>query len=111
MMKAKEAMAKSKALPEDPAVLERLRSVLAKGARAKWWVRRGSKARGFWYEDADGRRITNERDLERIRHLAIPPGYSEVRVSPHSRSRLQAIALDSQGRVQYRYNPTFAACQ
>lgn len=89
----------------------RLHSVIEKGSRAKWWRRRGSADSGFWYEDANGCRVTDERQLERVRRLAIPPGYTEVRVSPSSRSRLQAIALDSLGRPQYRYNAYFAACQ
>jgi DNA topoisomerase I len=90
---------------------DRALRVLEKGPRARWWRRRGTKATGFWYEDAHGERITDTATIARLKRLAIPPGYSEVRVSPSPRSRLQAIALDANGRIQYRYNPSFAACQ
>jgi DNA topoisomerase-1 len=83
---------------------------MERGERARWWRRHGS-APNFWYADANGRRITDKREIDRIQRLAIPPGYTDVRVSPSERSRLQAIALDAAARIQYRYNPTFSACQ
>ena len=85
--------------------------IMTRGARSRWWRRRGSKGRGFWYEDAKGRRIKDEADLQRIKSLVIPPAWREVRISPSARSRLQAIGLDKSGRVQYIYHPTFAARQ
>ncbi len=92
-------------------IAERLRRVMERGARAQWWHRRGTKEEGFWYEDAKGHRVTNEQELERIAHLAIPPGYTDVRVAPTSRSNLQAIAVDTSGRIQYRYGDVYAECQ
>jgi DNA topoisomerase-1 len=82
---------------------------VGKGARARWWVRRGSKSRGFWYEDARGRRVTGEDALARIKSLAVPPAWRHVRVAPGPHCRLQAIGLDDAGRVQRIYNPAFAA--
>lgn len=84
---------------------------IERGARARWWRRRGSKRRGFWYEDAKGRRLTKEEDLERIASLVIPPAWTHVRISPSARSSLQAIGMDTSGRVQYLYHPQFAARQ
>jgi len=56
-------------------------------------------------------RVRDEEALERIRSLAIPPAWREVRVSPSARSALQAIGVDGAGRVQRVYNPSFvAAC-
>jgi DNA topoisomerase-1 len=95
----------------DEAALAHSRAVLAKGSRAKWWRRRGSIKDGFWYENAAGARIKSKEDLERIKSLVIPPGYLDVRVSPSARSKLQAIAIDAAGRLQYRYHPKFAARQ
>lgn len=92
-------------------IAERLRSVMERGARAQWWHRKGTKEEGFWYEDSKGNRITDEKHLERIAHLAIPPGYTDVRVAPSPRSNLQAIAVDTSGRIQYRYGDVYAACQ
>jgi DNA topoisomerase-1 len=81
------------------------------GARRRWWRRRGSKARGFWYEDSKGRRIADDAELERIRSLALPPAWTHVRISPSARSRLQAVGIDTSGRIQYRYHPNFCARQ
>jgi DNA topoisomerase I len=85
--------------------------VIERGARARWWRRRGSKKSGFWYEDASGARITDQAELERIRSLVIPPAWTHVRISPRARSRQQAIGIDSSGRIQYKYHPNYAARQ
>jgi DNA topoisomerase-1 len=82
-----------------------------RGARKRWWRRRGSKRSGFSYEDARGLRVTDEAALERIRSLAIPPAWKNVRVSPSARTRIQAIGMDTRGRVQYVYHPQFSARQ
>ncbi|HEX8088003.1 MAG TPA: DNA topoisomerase IB [Blastocatellia bacterium] len=84
---------------------------LERGARARWWRRRGSKERGFRYEDHKGRRITDEAHLERIRSLVLPPAWKHVRISPSSRSAIQAVGIDKMGRLQYKYCPLFAARQ
>ncbi len=82
---------------------------IARGQRARWWQRRGTKRRGFWYEDARGRRITDEAALARIKALVIPPAWREVRIAPGAQARLQAIGLDANDRVQRIYHPSFAA--
>ena len=82
---------------------------VTRGRRANWWRRRGTKRRGFWYETVDGRRVTDDETLERIRSLAIPPAWKEVRISPSARHSLQAIGVDAAGRVQRIYHPTTAA--
>ncbi len=85
-----------------------VRGSVTRGGRARWWLRRGSKGR-FRYETADGQRVTEEAALERIKSLAIPPAWREVRVSPSPRSALQAIGVDTLGRVQRIYHPSFVA--
>ncbi|MGI8996996.1 MAG: DNA topoisomerase IB [Pyrinomonadaceae bacterium] len=84
---------------------------IERGARARWWRRRGTKRRGFWYEDAKGQRVSDEEQVERIKSLAIPPAWTEVRIAPSPRSSLQAIGLDADERVQRIYHPSFAARQ
>lgn len=84
---------------------------IERGARARWWLRRGTKRRGFWYEDAAGKRVTREEDLQRIASLVIPPAWTHVRISPKAGSRLQAIGLDTAERIQYLYHPQFTARQ
>lgn len=80
---------------------------VTRGRRAHWWQRGGSKRRGFWYKTGDGKLITDAVSLERIKSLAIPPAWSYVRISPSSKSSLQAIGLDTAGRVQRIYHPGF----
>ena len=74
------------------------------------WRREGSKRR-FRYLDADGRRITDEDKLERIRALAIPPAWKDVWIAPSARTKLQATGIDAAGRKQYLYHPEYRARQ
>jgi len=85
--------------------------LVERGARAKWWRRRGSKRRGFFYETAKGQRIKDETQLERIRALVLPPAWTNVRISPSPNSKLQAVGVDTAGRIQYRYHARFVARQ
>lgn len=82
---------------------------VTRGRRAGWWRRRGSKRSGFRYETAGGRPVRDPEALERIKSLAVPPAWGEVRISPSPRSSLQAIGLDTAGRVQRIYHPSFVA--
>jgi DNA topoisomerase-1 len=79
-------------------------------ARRIGWRRVGSKKR-FRYLDADGREITDEEKLERIRALVIPPAWKEVWISPSPRAKLQATGIDVAGRKQYLYHPSYRAKQ
>ena len=74
------------------------------------WRREGSKKR-FRYVDADGRKITGEDKLERIRALAIPPAWKDVWIAPSARTKLQATGVDAAGRRQYFYHPAYCARQ
>lgn len=60
--------------------------------------------RGFIYLDAEGRRVVDDGELERIRSLAIPPAWSEVWICPQPNGHLQATGVDAAGRKQYRYH-------
>ena len=74
------------------------------------WHREGSKGR-FRYVDADGRKITDEDELERIRSLVIPPAWKDVWIAPSARTKLQATGVDAAGRKQYLYHPEYRARQ
>src|SRR5580765_2699331 len=90
---------------------ERLLSAVEKGRRAKWFRRKGSKAKGFQYVNFRGRKLTDEETLERIRSLVVPPAWRFVRISPSPNSPLQAIGVDTTGRIQYLYHPKFSERQ
>ena len=65
-------------------------------------------ARGFAYTTHDGRRITDTAALDRIKSLVIPPAWKFVRISPASGGKVQAVGVDTSGRLQYIYHPKFA---
>ncbi len=54
--------------------------------------------------DARGRAISDERQLERIQALAVPPAYEDVWICPSPLGHLQATGRDARGRKQYRYH-------
>jgi DNA topoisomerase-1 len=49
--------------------------------------------------------VRDERTLERIASLAIPPAWKDVWICRSSRGHLQATGIDDAGRKQYRYHP------
>lgn len=87
------------------------RQKIETGKRAKWWRRRGSKAKNFKYFDAQDKKITDETQLERIKSLVIPPAWKFVRVNPSASGKVQAIGMDASGRIQYIYHSKFAERQ
>lgn len=60
--------------------------------------------RGFLYYDAEGHRITDRDEIERINRIAVPPAYRDVRIASDPRAHLQAVGWDERGRKQYRYH-------
>ncbi|MBU0724551.1 MAG: DNA topoisomerase IB [Alphaproteobacteria bacterium] len=68
-------------------------------------LRRQRQGRGFVYRDEDGTRIQDKALLARIRSLAIPPAYRDVRVASLADAHIQAMGEDEAGRIQYRYHP------
>jgi DNA topoisomerase-1 len=68
-------------------------------------IRREKHGEKFIYRDIDGKRITDEKTLERIASLAIPPAWTDVWICPSPRGHLQATGYDARRRKQYRYHP------
>ena len=68
-------------------------------------IRRVARGTGFVYRRADGRPITDDAELRRIRSLAIPPAWTNVWICPRPDGHLQATGRDARGRKQYRYHP------
>jgi DNA topoisomerase I len=64
-------------------------------------VRRGQ---GFSYHDQEGRTLTDEAALARIKGLVIPPAWKKVWISPYENGHIQAVGTDAAGRKQYLYH-------
>ncbi len=61
--------------------------------------------RGFVYVDTAGTRVGEVEERARIRALAIPPAWEDVRICADPRGHIQATGRDSRGRKQYCYHP------
>jgi DNA topoisomerase-1 len=64
-------------------------------------VRRG---KGFSYHDQEGKPVTDEATLTRIKDLVIPPAWKKVWISPYPNGHIQAVGYDVAGRRQYLYH-------
>jgi len=99
-------MGRSRKLPVDPeesaeiAGLRYIRDDIPGYSR----IRRG---KGFVYLDTRHCRLRSERDVQRIRALAIPPAWKRVWICPDASGHLQAVGYDARGRKQYRYHPGY----
>jgi DNA topoisomerase-1 len=67
-------------------------------------IRRERRGEEFVYLDPEGRRITDTETLLRIRHLAIPPAWTDVWICPDERGHIQATGRDARRRKVYRYH-------
>jgi len=85
------------------------------GVRRRWYLdlhgirREGTKESGFSYRDPNGNLVTDEKTLQRVRKLRIPPAWQEVRIARGDSAPLQAVGVDKKGRTQYRYHDRFRA--
>ncbi|QYF92925.1 DNA topoisomerase IB [Massilia sp. PAMC28688] len=68
-------------------------------------ITRQSAGSGFRYLDPDGKPVTDEATLARIKSLAIPPAWTEVWICKSDNGHLQATGRDARQRKQYRYHP------
>jgi len=67
-------------------------------------IRRRKAGHGFNYLDPNGKPVTDEPTLDRIRKLTIPPAWTDVWIAPSSQAHIQATGRDVKGRKQYRYH-------
>jgi DNA topoisomerase I len=67
-------------------------------------VTRVRAGKGFRYVDASGKTISDPAELRRIRGLAIPPAWTDVRICASANGHIQATGRDAKGRKQYRYH-------
>jgi DNA topoisomerase-1 len=72
-------------------------------------LRRLRAGKGFRYVDADGKRVTDEKTLARIKQLAIPPAWRDVWICASPNGHVQATGRDARSRKQYRYHQRWRA--
>ena len=63
-------------------------------------IRRRRSGRGFTYVLPDGNPVRDAATLLRIKHLVIPPAWSDVWICPISNGHIQVTARDARGRKQ-----------
>jgi DNA topoisomerase-1 len=62
----------------------------------------------YWaYFDADGARITNRDEIDRLNAVGLPPAYTGAWFCADPDGHLQATGIDARGRKQYRYHSLF----
>jgi len=67
-------------------------------------IARRRRGEGWLYLDPAGRVLRNRATQERIRHLAIPPAWTDVWICPLVNGHIQATGRDARGRKQYLYH-------
>ena len=63
-------------------------------------VKNGEKFQYFFKD----KKIDDDEELLRIKHLVIPPAWTNVWICPKENGHLQATGLDVKGRKQYKYH-------
>ncbi|MCU1361574.1 MAG: topoisomerase [Ilumatobacteraceae bacterium] len=86
----------------------RLPDGLRLGSDEETGIRRTGTSRPRYVDQRTGRAV-GAAHLERIRHLAIPPAWTDVWIAPDTNSHVQATGRDARGRKQYRYHPDFVS--
>ena len=62
----------------------------------------------YWaYFAADGKRITDRDEIDRLNAIALPPAYTDAWYCTDDNGHLQATGIDARGRKQYRYHPDY----
>lgn len=66
---------------------------------------------GWGYWDADGARIADREEIDRLNKIGLPPAYANAWFCPDPRGHIQAVGWDDKGRKQYRYHTGFREAQ
>jgi DNA topoisomerase-1 len=74
-------------------------------------TRRRVNARAWGYWDADGNRITDREEIDRLNAIGLPPAYRDAWFCPKANGHIQATGIDEKGRKQYRYHLDYRAKQ
>jgi DNA topoisomerase-1 len=68
-------------------------------------VRRQRCGTGFCFRLQTGALLRDPQEVARLKALAVPPAYADVRYAADPSAHLQAVGTDAAGRLQYRYHP------
>jgi DNA topoisomerase-1 len=68
-------------------------------------VRRHRCGTGFLFRLKSGAALRDQKEIARLKSLAVPPAYTDVRYAADDSAHLQAVGTDAAGRLQYRYHP------
>ena len=68
-------------------------------------IERRRRGRGYAFVDAEGKTFGDAEFRSRVKHLAIPPAWREVRLAVEPHAHIQVCGIDEAGRVQYIYHP------
>lgn len=71
-----------------------------------WYKRTGDLDNGFKYYN-NNKEITNQKILEKIKKLRIPPAYTNVKINKNNNAKILAYGYDNKNRKQVIYNPNF----
>jgi len=74
-------------------------------------ITRKKIGRAWGYFDADGQRITDRDEIDRLNAIALPPAYTDAWFCPDPNGHIQATGKDARGRKQYRYHVDYRAKQ
>lgn len=66
---------------------------------------------GWGYWDAEGKRITDRDEIDRLNRIGMPPAYTNVWLCPDPEGHIQGTGYDDRGRKQYRYHTGFREAQ
>ena len=78
---------------------------LTRGTSEMLVLRRQRCGKGFRFVSIDGGTIRDGAVIARLKSLAMPPAYANVRYAADPSMHLQAVGEDAAGRLQYRYHP------
>src|SRR6476646_8088968 len=64
----------------------------------------------YWaYFDAEGKRVADRDEIDRLNAVGLPPAYEKAWFCADPQGHLQATGVDARGRKQYRYHAEFRA--
>lgn len=104
---AEQDVDRSRPPPRRSSALQRLtrRFGLRLSQQRELSIRRLKRGGGYSFVRGNGRAITDAETVSRLKALAVPPAYTDVRYAQSPRAHLQAVGRDAAGRLQYRYHP------